>query len=584
MRTQMKKRNSLLLVVMAMFFCSNKISAQKIGSGYVIDKTSKEAIPYAHVIKSNKQTGTLTNDDGYFELLCSEKDTLVISYLGYKDYIIAAEELKKDKLIELSIDEDTGIGEITITANNDFLYTFIKKAKNKLKKESQTSRSKAYFFTKTTTEKEPIELSEYFYNASINKGSVESLQYKNGQSHLLRRPDGGFFINLNISKSISQYSLIDGNKYFPRNPLELSQKKLKKYFKLELDHQTEEVIIIKFSPKKNQENLFSGTMWLDAKQYSIKKVILNAADKNNKLFEGIASTKIDRINFSLIYSYQLDSDMNYLQYIAISYDALLSNQLGDLFPVNTESILHIYDSNSEFISPKITYPEAISDYRLLTITPDTIIWNKLQKQNQIKLSSLQKEHLEIVKSHGINFKFLRGIKMKFFESNYEHWASEYRVRIKKSNKKLEEKEVRKLTDRIAKTNFLSDKLSIETILYLDILKTEEGYVYESSAIVDPFNSYNYLDVDDNILAYINIYFDLTEIYRRQLVDKLRDRNLSIDEINSIYQNVNKELAATQADLKKEAFAGRNITALERWNTIVINQLGIDNFDLFGLAK
>jgi len=174
--------------------------------------------------------------------------------------------------------------------------------------------------------------------------------------------------------------------------------------------------------------------------------------------------------------------------------------------------------------------------------------------------------------------------MKFFESNYEHWTSEYRLRIKKSNKKIEAKEVRKLTDRIAKTNFLSDKLSIETILYLDILKTEEGYVYESSAIVDPFNSYNYLDVDDNILAYINIYFDLTEIYRRQLVDKLRDRNLSIDETNSIYQNVNKELVDTLADLKKEAFAGRNITALERWNTIVMNQLGIDNFDLFGLAK
>ncbi len=562
---------------------SNVLNAQKIIRAYVIDQSTKESIPYAHIIKTIDNSGTITNDDGYFEINCSKKDTIKISFLGYQDKFFSADEISDNARIELTQSTAT-LDQVTVFANNDFLYDIVHDLKKKIRKEKHVSKSKAYLFTSSKNDTQTLEVSELYYNASTKNASIESLVYKNGQSNVLQTSSGGYFININISKSISMYSLLDSHDIFPTNPLELSKRKLKKFYTLEIANRIDDLIEIKFTPKKDRKNLFSGSMWVHTNINVLKKIELFSDGRGNKLFEGLHVIDINKIKFSLILSYETQQNRSQLNFIKLNYIAEVSNHLDENFQVNTESILHLYDYNDQFIVPKIEYPEKISDYRLMTINPDTIIWNSLKKQNQIKLSKQQKELLENIKLNGKNFKEMIPNRENFFESTYEQWSSNNRILLKKNTKKVRLENSHDFKKRIAKTNFLSDKLEIETVLYLDILETKDGFLLESSAIIDPYKSFNYIEVDEALLAYANIYFDLAEHFRRKLMNELEAQDHSIKEIEEIYKKINKELSVWQDELKKEAFAGRNLEKLKEWNTLIVDELGINNFDLFNITQ
>ncbi len=579
----MKKGPYLLSIIFLSIALMNVLNAQKNIRAYVIDESTKESIPYAHVIKTIDKTGTITNDDGYFEIRCNKEDTLKISFLGYQDKFIPAAEIQNKAKIELSISTAT-IDQVTVYANNDFLYDMVDDVKKNIKKEKHVSKSKAYLFTSSKNDSLTLEVSELFYNASTKNRSIESLVYKNGRSYVLQTSNGGYFININISKSISMYSLLDKHDLFPTNPLELSKRKLKKLYKLEVSNRLDDLLEIKFTPKKDRKNLFSGSMWVHPNRNVLKKIELFSDGRGNKLFEGLHVIDINKINFSLILSYETEQNFSQLNFIKLNYNAEVSNHLDETFTVNTESILHLYDHNDQFFVPKIEYPEKISDYRLMTINPDTIIWNDLKKQNQIKHSQQQKDLLQNIKSNGKNFKEMVPDKENFFESSYEQWSPKNRILLKKNTKKIRLENSHDFKNRIAKTNFLSDKLEIETVLYLDILKTNDGFLFESSAIMDPYKTFNYLEVDDALLAYANIYFDLAEHFRRRLMNELETQDHSLKEIEEIYKKINKELSEWQAELKKEAFAGRNLARLKEWNTLIVDELGINNFDLFKIAQ
>jgi hypothetical protein len=58
--------------------------------GKVIDRDEKDALPYSSIFVLKKNIGTVTNNDGEFELKIPEsmsRDTIVISCLGYRQYL-----------------------------------------------------------------------------------------------------------------------------------------------------------------------------------------------------------------------------------------------------------------------------------------------------------------------------------------------------------------------------------------------------------------------------------------------------------------------------------------------------------------
>ncbi|MGM0547383.1 MAG: TonB-dependent receptor, partial [Bacteroidota bacterium] len=101
------KRYGLLLIALLIF---PLISVAQI-SGTVFDSGSNEPLPGANVVIQGTQTGTSTGADGTFTINAEEGDTLVITFVGYQEKEVIAEDG-----MEINLDPDEkSLGEIVVS-------------------------------------------------------------------------------------------------------------------------------------------------------------------------------------------------------------------------------------------------------------------------------------------------------------------------------------------------------------------------------------------------------------------------------------------------------------------------------------
>ncbi|PKV48927.1 outer membrane receptor protein involved in Fe transport [Aquimarina sp. MAR_2010_214] len=84
--------------------------------GYLFDETTNEPLSYASISIESTKTGTIANDDGFFQLgTIDENTSITIQYVGYKDKVIKASSFKTSDCprIPLFI-ESTSLAEVLI--------------------------------------------------------------------------------------------------------------------------------------------------------------------------------------------------------------------------------------------------------------------------------------------------------------------------------------------------------------------------------------------------------------------------------------------------------------------------------------
>ncbi|MBL7921833.1 MAG: carboxypeptidase-like regulatory domain-containing protein [Bacteroidia bacterium] len=84
----------------------NLVAQQKI-SGLIIDKTTNMPISFASIGIVGKQVGTLSNENGFFELILTEdqkKDTLKVYAIGFKAQFFSATDLLKEVNKKMSLE------------------------------------------------------------------------------------------------------------------------------------------------------------------------------------------------------------------------------------------------------------------------------------------------------------------------------------------------------------------------------------------------------------------------------------------------------------------------------------------------
>jgi len=101
----------ILLILSSLLFFLGNISAQKI-SGYVIDATNKQGVPFATVTMENTNKGDMTDEKGFFEISSRKRQNpvLIISCLGYNTKTI---NYNSDSIIELT-QKNFNIQEVTV--------------------------------------------------------------------------------------------------------------------------------------------------------------------------------------------------------------------------------------------------------------------------------------------------------------------------------------------------------------------------------------------------------------------------------------------------------------------------------------
>jgi len=76
--------------------------------GQVVDNSDKEPLKGAHLFNLNSVVGTVTDDDGKFELITTTNDTIYISYLGFQSIKLKiTNDLLKGNELVIELNEKT---------------------------------------------------------------------------------------------------------------------------------------------------------------------------------------------------------------------------------------------------------------------------------------------------------------------------------------------------------------------------------------------------------------------------------------------------------------------------------------------
>jgi len=70
-------------------------------SGVIIDDSTRQAIPFAHIFNESKRTGSISNEEGNFKIHADIGDTLVVTAVGYLGRAMVAGDLWIDQNITI---------------------------------------------------------------------------------------------------------------------------------------------------------------------------------------------------------------------------------------------------------------------------------------------------------------------------------------------------------------------------------------------------------------------------------------------------------------------------------------------------
>ncbi len=94
----------IIALVFLLIFTFQNFGFGQTFKAQVVDKTSQRGLSYAHIGILNSSIGTVSDEEGYFELNFTEaqlSDSICISFLGYQSFALAVGETDKFYTIEL---------------------------------------------------------------------------------------------------------------------------------------------------------------------------------------------------------------------------------------------------------------------------------------------------------------------------------------------------------------------------------------------------------------------------------------------------------------------------------------------------
>ena len=100
--------------LITLFFCITTFAQNIAIRGIIKDAVTKEPIIAASIGVQNSGLGTITNEEGVFQLSAPKSATIVISYLGYKTKYIPGFDFNEDKFILLDQSEEV-LEEVMVT-------------------------------------------------------------------------------------------------------------------------------------------------------------------------------------------------------------------------------------------------------------------------------------------------------------------------------------------------------------------------------------------------------------------------------------------------------------------------------------
>lgn len=249
-------------------------------SGKIINSKTKQPIEFANISIIGTSTGTITNMDGEFEILISEKfkkRQISVSYIGYKTYSIPIFQIK-DKFLNVEL-VNIGITIDEIVVTTDSPQELIRKALRKIP-DNYSDKAIIYtcFFRETVKENEKaIEMVEAvldiykFSYANPNLKKKEEIRLVKGRE--LESFEPAVFQNIVISGGVKAGATNDIIHY-PGTFLQEKYFDLYEYqYKGNTEYNNRRVYVIVFDQKEEiKKPYFKGKIYIDVESLAFVKV------------------------------------------------------------------------------------------------------------------------------------------------------------------------------------------------------------------------------------------------------------------------------------------------------------------------
>jgi len=545
---------------------------------------SGQPVEFANIYNYTRGTGTISNSEGYFLLKdVSPGDSIIVTYIGYDDFIIEVLSGKIEYNIELKASTESLETVVIQPEDDSYLFDIILSCRKK--KYEEKVYAKAYYNLESYMDSCQIEMVEGYYNIGAEAYDLDWMDLKAGRLALDTCRDR-LFTSLESSRTFSMLGMMKSNNGFPLHPFNIKKRKLKKSFYLYLkgkykDSHSDSIYIIDFDARPNRdEALFSGTAWVNITDATLKKIDYHCERCKEHPFVPIfPSDKIISVNMDISRSFGEDELGPYFKHIDFHYDVRYlsrQNKMNEfLYDIKTKALLYAYDYRELFLIPLYRFnAHSVGDFRMINAMPYNDNFWKYNEEyalnDQRQKSNVFYEYEAAITNEEI-FKENPLIELGFFEHPYVKWSHD-RVSIKN---------VMFDTSMIAQgMTYARDEYNFAVKIFLDVNQYRGETQVLSAAIFDPFESFCYLENSPRTLCLTNMYFDLCEIMRRKLHLRTRDMPYDREAIEEAYAEFEVEYDEITNRFLDEVREGYDKEEMMKWNDYIKQYLKIDNIEIF----
>ena len=562
----------------------------------VKNEKTNEAVQFCNVGIEGSGFGGITNEDGVITMEVPSSystDSISISHIGYEPQKIKISDIGNEKRVIFLKESAYILPEVEISSNDDEWFKILNKCRSLNIKQKNIYRAKAFYSIESTKDDLPLEVVECFYNADVNGFNVKDLAFKNGKLFLNKSESG--WRTINASEAYKRFDVFQETDLFPSSILCFGLSGMKKRFNVEMEF-TEDLYKVFFSPKDKNGAYFSGYIFIDRYDYSLKQIEyftdnatiypflpLYPDDSISKVSLSINETFADNDGFVLPELVRYDYSFDYY-----------SRRYGVLHKVESKSFLYLYDYGESFVDPLFDFYADPTDYRKISLIPyNDVFW----KQNyKFTISESKSEKIDYFEREAQTFDYNSSTSDEiifgdnitaqignntdnfrhrgFFETSYIKWDGDVKLMVHEKRPQSESS-----IENIIAT---SQKYKFVVQILLDITELDDSIHWQSFTIFDPFQSYYEYEEHptENIFACVNIYFALCEKIRLDMEERLKKNHRSVEEIKQIYSETKNELENFRKKYFREVGLGENLFELRLYNAMVIRKFGIDYVEMF----
>ncbi len=570
----------LLSILLPCFSTAQNIIPANIIEGKITDKSDNKPLSFASVYNRSTRKGTITNTEGYFRLsLNNFSDTIVITLIGYKKETL---QLKHQvQFYNIGLEENAHLlGQVVVKPkDNTYLYELLAECKKKKGRNNVTS--KAYYELKTQFDDTQVELVECFYNGRINGYDIEGLDIKTGRI-AIRPHNDRIFLSMESSRIITLQKLFEYG-YFPESPLELPLRKMKNNFYLDIstkyrDDNNDSVYVIEFTPKNSTGKRFKGQVWVKPASKNIIKINLKINGAKKHPFLPLFSTdSIKNLDLDITKTFEELNSKMFFKQVNFTYQITYKSRKTEPYIVKTSAVLHMYDYNSSFQLPKFEFTAAAgrNDYRKINGIPyNDYFW---QNTSELKMTQKDNQNEQFFNSEDV----ITNKQLFEAEGYYDYTLMQIRYVIWNGNRvRFREFTSDTSSSANAADGVLAERYKLSVKLFLDVNTIDDSLQIVTATIFDPYESFYKFPITNTALCFINTYFDLVEIERRNLEKAILQSDKKPETINKIYDASQLKVAQISNKYFTEVMRGNNEKQMEKWSRYTSEKLNINNLEIF----